>query len=57
MVVMYSMHGIVALLFGVVVVIGFPLLLLLEPFISSKIYFARLNPILDQYQGYTKISV
>ena len=47
----HALYGVVAIMFGVVVVIGFPLLLLLEPFISSKIYFARLKPILDQFQG------
>jgi len=47
----HAFYGVVALVFGVVVVIGFPLVLLLEPFLSSKIYFARLKPILDQFQG------
>ena len=47
----HAFYGVVALVLGVVVVIGFPLALLLEPFVSSKIYFARLKPILDQFQG------
>ena len=47
----HAFYGVIALVFGVVVVIGFPLVLLLEPFLSRKIYFARLKPILDQFQG------
>ena len=34
-----------------VIVIGFPLLLILEPFISYKVNFSRIRPLLDQYQG------
>ena len=33
------------------IVIGFPLLLLLEPFLNSKINFFRIKPLLDQFQG------
>ena len=32
-------------------VIGFPLLLLLEPFLNSKINFIKIKPLLDQFQG------
>ena len=33
------------------IVIGFPLVLIMEPFISYKIDFSRIRPLLDQYQG------
>ena len=33
------------------IVIGFPLLLLLEPFLSSKINFIKIKPLVDQFQG------
>ena len=42
---------ILAILFTVVIVIGFPLLLLLEPFLNSKINFVKVKPLLDQFQG------
>ena len=41
----------VALLCTLVIVIGLPLLLLLEPFINHKINFIRMKPLLDQFQG------
>ena len=43
-------YGIVALLCGLFIVIGLPLLLLLEPFLKSKVNFIRIKPLLDQYQ-------
>ena len=33
------------------IVIGLPLLLLLEPFLNHKINFSKIKPILDQFQG------
>ena len=33
------------------IVIGLPLLLLLEPFFNHKINFAKFKPLLDQFQG------
>ena len=33
------------------IVIGLPLLLALEPFMSAKINFIRIKPLLDQFQG------
>ena len=33
------------------IVIGLPLLLLLEPFLNPKINFTRIKPLLDQFQG------
>ena len=44
-------YGIVALIFTITIVIGFPLLLLLEPFLNSKINFVKIKPLLDQFQG------
>ena len=41
---------IVAIVFVLVIVIGFPLLLLLEPFVNSKINFVKIKPLLDQFQ-------
>jgi len=47
----HIIYGSVAVFFEVTIAIGFPFLLLLEPFLSSKINFARVRPLLDQYQG------
>ena len=44
-------YVIMAVLFEVVVGFGFPLILLLEPFINHKIDFSRIKPLLDQFQG------
>ena len=41
---------IVAAVFILIIVIGFPLLLLLEPFVNSKINFVKIKPLLDQFQ-------
>ena len=43
-------YGIVALLCVLLIVIGLPLLLLLEPFLKRKINFIKIKPLLDQYQ-------
>ena len=43
-------YGIIALLCGLFIVIGLPLLLLLEPFLKRKVNFIRIKPLLDQYQ-------
>ena len=40
-----------AIIFTIVVVIGFPFLLLSEPFLNSKINFIKIKPLLDQFQG------
>ena len=42
---------ILAIVFTIVIVIGFPFLLLLEPFLNSKINFVKIKPLLDQFQG------
>ena len=44
-------YGLVAMLCTIVIVIGLPLLLTLEPFLSSKISFVKIKPFLDQFQG------
>ena len=44
-------YGIVALLCTITIVIGLPLLLILEPFLNHKINFAKIKPLLDQFQG------
>ena len=44
-------YVIVAMIFTIVVVINLPLLLLLEPFLNSKINFIRIKLLLDQFQG------
>ncbi|XP_065914577.1 probable outer membrane protein pmp20 [Dysidea avara] len=44
-------YVIVAALFTLMIVIGLPLLLLLEPFLNHKINFTRFKPLLDQFQG------
>ena len=47
----HLVYGIVASVFTIVIVIGLPLLLALEPFLNSKINFIRIKPLLDQFQG------
>ena len=44
-------YAIVAMLFTMVIVIGLPLLLALEPFLNSKINFIKVKPLLDQFQS------
>ena len=44
-------YAIVAVLFTIIIVIGLPLLLGLEPFLNSKINFVKIKPLLDQFQG------
>ena len=47
----HAVYGIVAVLCELVVGIGLPMLLLLEPFLNRKINFIRIKPLLDQFQG------
>ena len=47
-------YVIMAITFTIAVVIGLPLLLLLEPFLNSKINFVKIKPLLDQFQGVYK---
>ena len=44
-------YGMIAIFFTLLIVIGLPLLLLLEPFLNAKINFVRIKPLLDQFQG------
>ena len=44
-------YGIVACVCGLFIVIGFPLLLLLQPFLRSKVNCIKIKPLLDQFQG------
>ena len=47
----HLVYGIIAIILVVLIVIGLPLLLLLEPFLNSKVNFIRIKPLLDQFQG------
>ena len=47
----HLVYAIVAMIFTIVIVIGLPLLLALEPFLNSKINFIKIKPLLDQFQG------
>ena len=44
-------YVIIAVLFTIIIVIGLPLLLVLEPFLNFKINFIKIKPLLDQFQG------
>ena len=44
-------YGITAIILTLLIVLGLPLLLLLEPFLNRKINFFRIKPLLDQFQG------
>ena len=44
-------YGIVALLCTASIVIGLPLLLILEPLLNHKLNFVKIKPLLDQFQG------
>ena len=44
-------YSIVALLCTISIVIGLPLLLILEPFLNHRINFIKIKPLLDQFQG------
>ena len=48
----HALYGVVAVLCGLIVVIGLPLFLLLEPLILSRWFsFVKIKPLLDQFQG------
>ena len=44
-------YAIVALLCEVIIVIGLPVFLLLEPFLRQRVNFIKIKPLLDQFQG------
>jgi len=47
----HAFYGIIAALCGLIVVIGMPLLLLLQPFINPMVSFIKVMPIIDQFQS------
>ena len=47
----HAVYGVVAIICEVVVGIGLLFLLFFEPFLSRKINFIRIKPLLDQFQG------
>ena len=47
----HLVYGIIAIISTLLIVIGLPLLLLLEPFLNGKINFVKIKPLLDQFQG------
>ena len=47
----HAIYGLIAWICGLCIVIGFPLLLFLEPFLRSKVTCVRIKPFLDQFQG------
>ena len=47
----HIIYGVVAIICELVLGIGLPLLLLLEPVLSKKINFIKIKPLLDQFQG------
>ena len=47
----HLVYVLIAIIIGIIIVIGLPLLLLLEPFLNSKINFIKIKPLLDQFQG------
>ena len=44
-------YGIVACICGLFIIISFPLLLLLQPFLRGTVNFVKIKPLLDQFQG------
>ena len=47
----HAFYGSVAVVCELVIVIGLPLILLLEPFVNRKINFIKIKPLLDQFQS------
>ena len=47
----HLIYVLIAAFVGLIFMIGLPLLLLLEPFVNSKINFIKIKPFLDQFQG------
>ena len=47
----HLLYIVVAAIFAIIIVIGLPLLLLLEPFLNARISFMKIKPLLDQFQG------
>ena len=49
-------YAIIAVLCTILIVIGLPLLLLLETFLNHKINFSKIHPLLCQFQGCYKVN-
>ena len=47
----HLVYAIVAILCEVIIVIGLPVFLLLEPFLRRRVNLVRIKPLLDQFQG------
>ena len=47
----HLVYAIVAILCEVIIVIGLPLFLLLEPFLRRRVNLVKIKPLLDQFQG------
>ena len=47
----HLVYVIPAVILLIIIVTGLPLLLLLEPFLNSRINFIKIKPLLDQFQG------
>ena len=47
----HLVYAIVAILCEVIIVIGLPLFLLLEPFLRRRVNLVRIKPLIDQFQG------
>ena len=47
----HAAYGTMACVCGLIIVIGFPLLLFLQPFLRGTINFIKIKPLLDQFQG------
>ena len=47
----HAFYGSIAAVCELVIVIGLPLILLLEPFVNGKINFIKIKPLLDQFQS------
>ena len=48
---LHIIYVIIAILFELVIVVGLPVILLIEPYVNRWINFTRIKPILDQFQG------
>ena len=47
----HLIYAIVAILCEVIIVIGLPLFLLIEPFLRQRVNLVRIKPLVDQFQG------
>jgi len=44
-------YGLIAILFGIFIVLGLPILLFFEPILRRRFTFIKVKPLLDQFQG------